>query len=112
MDENTWRIVQAVMWLVGIQTTVIIASFGAMWIVFSGKFKDIDNRFNSLDSKFKDIDSKFRDIGTRFDKIDRTLEKIEQQINDIDKRVFAVETMLHMKDCCMLKDQNQLKKAE
>ena len=48
------------------------------------------------------------DIKSLSDRID----KLDAKINDIDKRVFGIETMLHMKDCCMLKDDRQIKKAE
>ena len=41
------------------------------------------------------------------------LSKVDDKITDIDKRVFAIETMMHMKDCCMLKDErSSLKKVE
>lgn len=59
----------------------------------------------------KHLDKRFDKIEERFDKIEQRLERIENQAIDIDKRVFAIETMLHMKDCCMLKD-NQMKKVE
>ena len=47
-----------------------------------------------------------------FSKFDRRLEKIEDKINNIDKRLVAVETLLHMKECCMLKDDRIKQKAE
>jgi hypothetical protein len=40
------------------------------------------------------------------------LNRIEERMNDIDKPVFAMETMMHMKDCCMLKEDRMHKKAE
>lgn len=41
------------------------------------------------------------------------ISKMDDKITDIDKRVFGIETMLHMKDCCILKtDEKQFKKAE
>ena len=91
MDENTWRFAQLMMWFMGLQTVVIMAALGFMW--------------SHLNKKFDLIDQKF-------DKLHLRLEKIEEKITDIDKRVFAIETMLHMKDCCMLKDERQLKRAE
>ncbi len=45
-------------------------------------------------------------------KLSLKIEKLDEKISDIDKRVFAIETMLHMKDCCMLKDERHIKKAE
>lgn len=47
----------------------------------------------------------------RFDRLEKRTEKIEEKVIDIDKRLFAVETMLHMKDCCMLKEERHHKVA-
>jgi hypothetical protein len=41
----------------------------------------------------------------------KEVKEIKTQVIDMDKRLFAIETMLHMKDCCMLKD-NQMKKVD
>jgi len=47
----------------------------------------------------------------RLDLLDRRLDRLEEKVSDIDKRLFAVETMLHMKDCCMLKEERHNKVA-
>lgn len=39
------------------------------------------------------------------------LSKMDDRVNDIDKRVFGIEMMMHRKDCCMIKDDSQVKKA-
>jgi hypothetical protein len=39
-----------------------------------------------------------------YSRLNDKIEKLDVKVTDIDKRLFAVETMLHMKDCCMLKD--------
>lgn len=59
-----------------------------------------------------DINDKFKKIDDRFDKIDLRLHNMQQSINDLDKRLYGVETVLHMKDCCVLKQDQNLKKAE
>lgn len=51
-------------------------------------------------------------LETKIEKVEMKIEKLDLKINDIDKRVFAIETMLHMKDCCMLKDEKQIKKVD
>lgn len=84
MDENTWRFAQLMMWLIGIQTTVIMGAFGGMWIAISKRLESMEKR----------------------------MDKMEERLTDIDKRVFAIETMLHMKDCCLLKNDQHLKNAE
>jgi uncharacterized membrane protein len=40
------------------------------------------------------------------------IEKIEVRVNDIDRRLLIIETMLHMKDCCLLKSDQSLKKVD
>lgn len=77
MDENTWRFAQFTMWLMGIQTALIMAAIGFVW--------------NNLSKR---------------------MDKIEEKLNQIDKRLVAVETILHMKECCLLKDERKLPKAE
>lgn len=39
-------------------------------------------------------------------------EVLGTQVNNIDKRLYGIETMLHMKDCCVLKNDQNLRKAE
>lgn len=51
-------------------------------------------------------------LDRRFDKIEQKLEKLDDKVNSVDKRLFAVEAILQMKECCMLRDDSQLKKAE
>jgi hypothetical protein len=76
MDENTWRIVQVIMWAMGIQTTLIISSLGFIW----------------------------NNLGKRLD-------KVENKIDSLDKRLVSVETILHMKECCMLQEERNHKKV-
>jgi hypothetical protein len=95
MDENTWRIVQMAMWLVGIQTTVIIAVFGAMWA-------SMLRRFDAMDKKFTE----------KFEILEKKIEKLDEKVTDIDRRVCRLEGAFNNKECCMIKDPSQLKKAE
>ena len=40
------------------------------------------------------------------------IERLGEKVSDIDKRLYSVERMMHMKECCMIKDDRQIKKAE
>jgi predicted nucleic acid-binding Zn-ribbon protein len=68
--------------------------------------------YSRMEKKFDKINDRFEKVDARFEKVDARFEKIEITLNDIDKRVFGIETMLHMKDCCILKSDQQIKKAE
>lgn len=95
MDENTWRIVQMGMWIIGIQTAVILAAMGALHASMTKKVENLDAEIKSANKA----------IGEKIDKLDVKLQ-------DVDKRVFAIETLLHMKDFLMLKGREPDKKAE
>lgn len=48
----------------------------------------------------------------RLDKMTVRIDQMQHSINEIDKRLYGVETVLHMKDCCVLKQDQDLKKTE
>lgn len=51
-------------------------------------------------------------IDKRFDGVNAELKETNSKLNDIDKRLYAVETVLHMKDCCVLKQDQNLRKVD
>lgn len=40
------------------------------------------------------------------------LKQSRKDMHEIDKRLYGIETVLHMKDCCVLNKDQKLKKAE
>ena len=84
MDDNTWRFAQLIMWLIGIQTTILLAAFRFVW-------KSLSNRIDNTDKK---------------------IDKLDEKITDIDRRICRLEGAFASKDCCMIKDHGQLKNAE
>lgn len=42
----------------------------------------------------------------------KELKENRKDTHEIDKRLYGIETVLHMKDCCVLKQDQNLKKAE
>lgn len=95
-----------------------------IWFFYSRldkKIEKLDKKFSdmidNLDKKLSDrIDEVERKLSERIDKIDEKftfkIDKIESKIIEVDRRIFTIETMLHMRDCCMLKDDRQSKKVE
>jgi uncharacterized protein (DUF3084 family) len=107
--------------------TVLLAGFGGMFGLilylhsqlkndFYNKFesfeKKMEDRFAQINQRFTQIDQRFEQMDQRFEKIDQRFEKIESIILDIDRRLCRVEGALSSKDCCMLKEDQKLKKAE
>jgi hypothetical protein len=69
----------------------LIAVAGMFWFFYSR----LDNKMNE---KFGKIDSKIDDMNLK--------------MAEMDKRLYGIETVLHMKDCCVLKQDQNLKRVE
>jgi len=80
MDENTWRLAQMIMWLIGGQTAILGFIFAFIW--------------------------------NHISKIEKCQQELSNKISDMDKRLYGIETVLHMKECCVLQQDQRLKKAE
>lgn len=55
MDENTWRFAQLMTWLIGIQSTVILAVFGTMWVHFNKRFDKLDERQTRFENNMIEV---------------------------------------------------------
>ena len=84
MNENMWQLAQIMMWGFGIQITIMIGFFSFMW-----------NNMNK-----------------RFDKMEERLDKMDARLSKLEFDMVEVKTILRMKECCMIQDERQLKKAE
>ena len=73
---------------------VMSGGFGLMLVMWHG----LNNRMDKLDD--------------RMDKIESRIDKVGDDVKDIDRRLCRIEGSMASKDCCMLKDDRQLKKAE
>ena len=65
-----------------------------------------------MQKKFEAVDKKFEAIDRKFEGIDHKLDKIREDIQDVDRRLCRLEGAFASKDCCMIKDSSQLRKAE
>ena len=44
--------------------------------------------------------------------INSRIEKLDEKVTDIDRRLCRLEGAFSSKDCCMIKDSSQMRKAE
>ncbi len=65
-----------------------------------------------LDKKFDKIDQKFDKIDQRFEKVDQRFDRLDEKVTDIDRRLCRLEGAFASKDCCMIKDERQMKRVE
>lgn len=99
---------------------------------------DLGKRIDDLNTKVDRVDTKIdevkHELNAKIDKVESKTESLQHSIvemdkrlthsineldkriqitsSDADKRLYAIEMILRMKECCMIKDEKQLKKAE
>lgn len=65
---------------------------------------------------YQRLDAKIGKLEGRTDKIENSLsnkiDKLSDKIDDIDKRLCRLEGAFSSKECCMIKDDRKLSKAE
>lgn len=85
-------------------TTIVLVGGMLLWLN-SHISKKIDKTEERLDNKIDKLDNKI-------DKLENKVDNLSHEVNDIKMRMYGVETVLHMKDCCVLKSDQGLKKVE
>ena len=64
----------------------------------------------------KKIDSVENRLTKRIDSVETVLsskiEKLDEKVTDVDRRLCRLEGAFSSKDCCMIKDSSQVRKAE
>lgn len=86
-----------------------------LWILGTGfafTFALLLTTWNNLSTRIDKLDEKLSD---RIDKLDEKLsnriDKLDEKVTDIDRRLCRLEGAFASKDCCMIKDDRQFKKA-
>ena len=72
---------------------------------FSVLFTLILILWNSMNSGFEKVDKKFDKVYEKFDQIDNDIKELRTSIN-------RMEGAFYNKECCMIKNDQDLKKAE
>lgn len=71
--------------------------------------KKINDLELKLDKKIDDLEIK---LEKKIDNLENKIEKTQESLTDIDRRLCRLEGAFSSKDCCMIKDSSQIKKAE
>lgn len=72
-----------------------------LWVM-SGGFALMLIMWNHLTRRIDDINTS----------LSKRIDDVGTKVSEIDKRLYGIETVLHMKDCCMMKQDQNLKKVE
>ena len=51
-------------------------------------------------------------LNKRFDRVDQRIDKLDEKLTDVDRRVCRMEGAFSNQECCVIKSDSQLKKAE
>lgn len=51
-------------------------------------------------------------LNNRMDRTDLKIDKLDEKLTDVDRRLCRLEGAFSNKDCCMIKDDRVIKKAE
>jgi hypothetical protein len=77
MDENTWRFAQFMMWLMGIQTTIIIAALAFIWNNLSKRADKLEDRMTRLENDMIEVKTILRMKECCMISDERQLKKVE-----------------------------------
>jgi ABC-type nickel/cobalt efflux system permease component RcnA len=94
----------------------LIVIGAAFWICYSKLSSKIEKGFESVHERFKQLDDRFVRSEQKFDTLDQKfsekIDRVDEKVTDIDRRLCRLEGAFSSKDCCMIKDERQMKKAE
>ena len=65
--------------------------------------------YNRLNLKIEKLSE---EIGKVDEKLSERIDKIDSRLSRLEFDMVEVKTVLRMKECCMIKDESQMKKAE
>lgn len=51
-------------------------------------------------------------LNNRIDQLSARIDKLDEKVTDIDRRLCRLEGAFSSKDCCMIKDERQLRKVD
>lgn len=77
-----------------------------LWVGYSRLDKKIDTKLDAVEKRLGDQIQKLDD------RLSTQIQKLDEKVTDIDRRVCRLEGAFNNKECCMIKDSSQLKKAE
>ena len=109
--------ISVMLWSMGGGFAVLLGMFLTMWHGMNQKFKSMDEKF---ETKFSDMDKKIdalqveikSDMAQLESRLTIKIDKLDEKVTDVDRRLCRLEGAFSAKDCCAIKDDRHLRKAE
>jgi|GEM_PF-2637258 len=73
------------------------------------KFDKIDNKFDDVTNRF---DNKFDDVRSDMKEMRTDMKEMRTDMKELRTSLNRIEGAFYAKECCMLKDERQIKKVE
>lgn len=87
-----------------------LVAIGVMiWFFYSRLDGKIEKQGNRLDEK---IEKQGDRLDEKIEKLGDDIKELRKDIQDIDKRLCRLEGAFSSKECCMIKDERKLPRAE
>lgn len=89
---------------------ILSGGFALMLVMWHSLNSKIDHVNDSLSARIDNVNS------ARIDNVNNSLgariDKLDEKVTDIDRRLCRLEGAFASKDCCMIKDEKHMRKAE
>lgn len=77
MEETIWKCAQVLMWVIGLQTVVIIAAFSGLWVHINKRFDKLEFRVQHVENDMIEVKTILRMKECCMIQDDRHMKKVE-----------------------------------
>lgn len=88
---------------------VLSGGFGLMLVMWHNLNSRIEQSEKGLSNR---IDQVEKGLGVRIDGLSIRIDKLDEKLTDVDRRLCRLEGAFSSKDCCMIKEDRNLRQAE
>jgi len=109
--------IDLILWFMGAGFSVNFTLLLMMWNSLTSTKEYLEKKINvseeKLSKKIDDIEDKLSKKIIEVDlKLSQKIDKLDEKVTDIDRRICRLEGAFSAKECCMIKNDQDLKKAE
>ncbi len=101
--------VNIILWIMSAGFGLNFALMIIIWNSTNARFDRIDDKFNRVDDRFNRMDDKIAELDKR---LSAKIDSVDGNVKDVDRRLCRLEGAFASKDCCMIKDDRHISKAE
>lgn len=105
MNENLWQIAQIIMWVVGIQTTIMLAVLGSF-------YTNLNKKIDKLGEKSEHMDRRLSKVEDNLEILKEKVTDLNQKVEDVDRRLCRIEGSLQTHGHCLFNQSKPEQKAQ